>query len=458
MATSREDNFGFAQMSGLILLLSGTAAMAFGVSNVLPARAVALGIVGLAVGLAAIIPPRWIAGLLGLGAAPVLGVAITWPVEAWVQMGHPALTAPILALAVMGGAAAVVASRADLAARLPLALGPDVAGRALTFCVFWLGGVLLVTMVAAGPTFLFGGATGATGGGISRAAASWIAPSRIVAVLLAATVVVTALVLRRSALGLLDAALGVFAIVLVAVAPPLAVPILIGAVAWVLVNRGLAVAAAIVALWCIGAFYYRLDLELTQKGVLLGALGVGLGAIAFWTAPVEPAASRPVRLALAADVASALVAMTTRATGSAVVLSIRDNEAILRAGRLVHIHLVPVDPRSLVQGDYMALRFALPDVPPSLAETWRLQAVGDVDASGVATLRRIEATPAARGPDEIVVDLAYKRGWIVASDAFFFREGRAKTFDAAKFGTFRIAPDGRARLVGLADATLQPLR
>ena len=39
----------------------------------------------------------------------------------------------------------------------------------------------------------------------------------------------------------------------------------------------------------------------------------------------------------------------------------------------------------------------------------------------------------------------------VGSDAFYFQEGRANEYAAAKYGETRLAPDGTAILVGLRD-------
>lgn len=47
--------------------------------------------------------------------------------------------------------------------------------------------------------------------------------------------------------------------------------------------------------------------------------------------------------------------------------------------------------------------------------------------------------------------------WVLVSDAFYFPEGQGQPLQAARFGEFRVLPDGRALLVGLADAQLQPL-
>ena len=43
------------------------------------------------------------------------------------------------------------------------------------------------------------------------------------------------------------------------------------------------------------------------------------------------------------------------------------------------------------------------------------------------------------------------------TDAWFFKEGEAQRWQAARFGEFRVLPDGRALLVGMADANLQPI-
>ncbi len=42
--------------------------------------------------------------------------------------------------------------------------------------------------------------------------------------------------------------------------------------------------------------------------------------------------------------------------------SIWQNEQLIKDGETVLLELAPVDPRSLMQGDYMALRFAMADV------------------------------------------------------------------------------------------------
>src|ERR1700754_4900244 len=68
--------------------------------------------------------------------------------------------------------------------------------------------------------------------------------------------------------------------------------------------------------------------------------------------------------------------------------SIRAKEHIINAGEPIYLALAPVDPRSLMQGDYMALRFHLTaqldvELPENLAT---LRAPIVLDDRHVATL------------------------------------------------------------------------
>jgi uncharacterized membrane-anchored protein len=71
-------------------------------------------------------------------------------------------------------------------------------------------------------------------------------------------------------------------------------------------------------------------------------------------------------------------------------------------------------------------------------------------------LRLDEGQPLAA--DEIRIELTPKNGrWILVSDAWFFREGDAQRWAAARYGEFSVAADGRALLVGMADDKLQAI-
>ena len=80
------------------------------------------------------------------------------------------------------------------------------------------------------------------------------------------------------------------------------------------------------------------------------------------------------------------------------------------------------------------------------------------DARNVATLLRVDSAGRPLGADEFRIELAPKDGrWILATDAWFFREGEAARWANARFGEFRVGADGKALLVGMADAELRAI-
>jgi uncharacterized membrane-anchored protein len=110
----------------------------------------------------------------------------------------------------------------------------------------------------------------------------------------------------------------------------------------------------------------------------------------------------------------------------------------------------------------MRLRFVLPDDDALRNDTstfgTRPVAVARRDARGVATFLRISTAGTPLSPGELAVQLTPKDGgWILVSDAWYFREGEAARFEQARFGEFRVEADGSALLVGMADAQLQPI-
>jgi len=57
-----------------------------------------------------------------------------------------------------------------------------------------------------------------------------------------------------------------------------------------------------------------------------------------------------------------------------------------------------------------------------------------------------------------LLELSPKNGaWVVVTEAWIFKEGTAELWQTAKYGEFRVLPDGRALLVGMADEKLHAL-
>lgn len=137
------------------------------------------------------------------------------------------------------------------------------------------------------------------------------------------------------------------------------------------------------------------------------------------------------------------------------------NERVIRDGDLVYLRLAPVDPRSLMQGDYMALNFSVA-IEITAAQGNRKQANLQREATVVIRrdtnhigqfVRLHDGTPLAEGEHLLRVQNVPTRwggnGVQVSTDAWFFEEGQAKRYERAQYGEFRVDPNGHALLVGM---------
>ncbi|HEY1014251.1 MAG TPA: GDYXXLXY domain-containing protein [Herpetosiphonaceae bacterium] len=133
-------------------------------------------------------------------------------------------------------------------------------------------------------------------------------------------------------------------------------------------------------------------------------------------------------------------------------------ERLAREGTLVFLELAPADPRSLMQGDYMSLRYDLagPLSPDQLQTSGWL--VIRLDERQVARFVRVHAADAPLAAGELL--LRYRvRGYEVwiGSDSFFFQEGQAPVYARARYAELRLDADGSTLLVGLRDGDLKRL-
>lgn len=139
--------------------------------------------------------------------------------------------------------------------------------------------------------------------------------------------------------------------------------------------------------------------------------------------------------------------------------TIYSKERLLSTGRIVLLELAPVDPRSLMQGDYMALRFRVAnDVSAGReADAGDGRIVLRLDAQGVGSFVRLDdGGPLAA--EEVRMRYRIRNGQVrLASNAFFFEEGSAELYRAARYGEFRTDANGDAILTGLRSPDLAPL-
>ncbi len=141
--------------------------------------------------------------------------------------------------------------------------------------------------------------------------------------------------------------------------------------------------------------------------------------------------------------------------------SIVQREQLLSDGRIVLLELAPVDPRSLMQGDYMALRFKVANQAFPPADRVRRQdghIVVKLDQQGVGHFKRFaDGSPVAT--DEALLRYRIRNDQPkFATNAFFFQEGHAKAYEAARYGEFRVAKNGDMILTAMRAADLKPLQ
>lgn len=149
--------------------------------------------------------------------------------------------------------------------------------------------------------------------------------------------------------------------------------------------------------------------------------------------------------------------------------AIYQKEQHLAHGREVYLELAPVDPRSLMQGDYMALRFAIGNrIQAALrqqgeADTARLepgsgQVIVQLDDNNVAQFQRLDRGKEVLADDEMRLHYRVRQGRVkFATNAFFFQEGHAKRYQPARYGQFRVNRKGEPLLVAMYDGDLNRL-
>ena len=132
----------------------------------------------------------------------------------------------------------------------------------------------------------------------------------------------------------------------------------------------------------------------------------------------------------------------------AVNVSIAAKERIKTQGERIYLALAPIDPRSLMQGDYMALRFEI----ATRISTEQSGSAGLIVApNGIATFNPDQGAPGLR----IRYRIRNEQVWL-GTNAYFFEEGQAARYAGARYGEFRVDRDsGEAVLVGLTGDDLQ---
>ena len=138
--------------------------------------------------------------------------------------------------------------------------------------------------------------------------------------------------------------------------------------------------------------------------------------------------------------------------------SIYQKEEHLKNGKVVFLKLAPVDPRSLMQGDYMALHFDIArDIYNNIDDKNELTdgfVLVRLDERKVATFKSLENSSSLKS-DELLLQYRIRNRTVkFATNAFFFQEGTASKYQKAKYGEFRVNGKGELLLVAMADENI----
>jgi uncharacterized membrane-anchored protein len=144
-------------------------------------------------------------------------------------------------------------------------------------------------------------------------------------------------------------------------------------------------------------------------------------------------------------------------------LMVEQKEALRRDGQTVYLVLAPRDPRSLLQGDYMALSYQVTNDMNHL----QLSASSSVPMSGALVISlddrnvghfvRVHQGESLASREHL---LKFRhQDWYVTigAEKYFIPEGSGAAFAKAVYGELKVASDGTPLLMALCDKDLQPI-
>lgn len=131
-------------------------------------------------------------------------------------------------------------------------------------------------------------------------------------------------------------------------------------------------------------------------------------------------------------------------------------EHTLAEGKLILMKLRPVDPRSIMQGDYMRLRYEATRATYLDSIPSRGYFICTLDELGVASKVRFQENAEPLNTGEYRIKYFWNdRFAAIGAESYLFEEGSAAKFDSAKYGGLRVHESGESLLVGLYDGDRQ---
>lgn len=146
--------------------------------------------------------------------------------------------------------------------------------------------------------------------------------------------------------------------------------------------------------------------------------------------------------------------------------AVQQKEQLLENGERVILALRPVDPRSLMQGDYMTLSLEIENAiyqalraeksPENELDAWlKGTIIAAPDETGVYHFVRLDDGTTLQPAEVRLIYRGKRFGSRVGSGSFFFQEGYGKIFERARFVELRAGKDGETLITHLLDENRQ---
>ena len=137
---------------------------------------------------------------------------------------------------------------------------------------------------------------------------------------------------------------------------------------------------------------------------------------------------------------------------------IYQKEQLLTEGSTILLELAPVDPRSLMQGDYMILRYKVATLAEAKGAEKNGFLVMGLDENKVARFIRIYDDENLQPMEFLLRFRKRGRGINLGAESFFFQEGHARFYNKARYGELKVAANGDSVLIGLRDENFKFLQ
>jgi uncharacterized membrane-anchored protein len=214
-------------------------------------------------------------------------------------------------------------------------------------------------------------------------------------------------------------------------------------------------------------YYYNLDATLLFKSITLIVLGASMLASWFLLSKIYHIKNKAMTFSFRPLNVNKWVVIGSILLLLAVInFNIIQKQNLIKNGEVLLFELAPVDPRSLMQGDYMRLRFAIAnEISTKLREInqqntvptqqgWVIVEKGENDVVSLVGFYDQQNLM----PNQFKIPYKYRHYRIVfTTNAFYFQEGQASHFQKAKYGEFRVSKDNEILLTHLVDVEFNTL-